>query len=220
MQSLFSHHAYIIEHDVTTGCDALLASLEHDEGVVVRGNPDIWREEYDVFGIDDARMLQEIQSRKALQGGRKIIIVGFQSITHEAQNALLKVFEEPTAHTHFFIITPSSTILLPTVRSRLSTASLDTSNQVTQTDMAEKFLKSSFSARQELIAPLLEAKDKGKSIELVNALEALLYARYIAEGDSALGVFEELQQARGYLRDRAPSVKIILEHIALVVPTL
>ena len=49
----------------------------------------------------------------------KYIILGSQSFGIEAQNSLLKVFEEPPKNIEFIIISPTKSNLLPTVRSRL-----------------------------------------------------------------------------------------------------
>ena len=52
--------------------------------------------------------------------GKKIFIIETGFFTREAQNSLLKVFEEePTEGTHFFVFTPSAETLLPTLRSRM-----------------------------------------------------------------------------------------------------
>lgn len=52
---------------------------------------------------------------------RVIIIDQAHTLTHEAQNALLKMLEEPPADTVFILTSPSVQQLLPTVRSRLQT---------------------------------------------------------------------------------------------------
>lgn len=69
------------------------------------------------FGIDDAR---EIRRRAHLSSvAKKFFIIATARITPEAQNALLKIIEEPPQETHFFIFTPFAGALLPTLRSRL-----------------------------------------------------------------------------------------------------
>lgn len=93
-------------------CDALTASLktayEAAEQAVYSGES---------FGIDDAR---EVRRRAYLSiGAKTFFIISAGQITHEAQNALLKIVEEPPQETHFFIFTPSADALLPTLRSRL-----------------------------------------------------------------------------------------------------
>ncbi|ETD25147.1 hypothetical protein HMPREF2086_00482 [Helicobacter macacae MIT 99-5501] len=50
---------------------------------------------------------------------KKTIIIAAQNFRNEAQNALLKILEEPPQNIHFIIITRNKTALLPTIRSRL-----------------------------------------------------------------------------------------------------
>lgn len=93
-------------------CDALIAQLKAEYGaaeqVVYRG---------ETFGIDDAR---EARRRAYLSSAAKtFFIVSVEHTTSEAQNALLKIIEEPPKETHFFILAPSANTLLPTLRSRL-----------------------------------------------------------------------------------------------------
>lgn len=93
-------------------CDALIAQLKAGYGtaehVVYRG---------ETFGIDDAR---EMRRRAYLSSAAKtFFIISAEHITPEAQNALLKIIEEPPKETHFFILAPSVNTLLPTLRSRL-----------------------------------------------------------------------------------------------------
>ena len=107
------HHAYCFEGDVDYITDLLLNFLEKD--FKIKGNPDFWMGEYDRFGINDGRKINDFQLRKA---DKKIIVIKTNFITREAQNSLLKMFEEPTANTHFFIIVPSKEILLPTLQSK------------------------------------------------------------------------------------------------------
>ena len=49
----------------------------------------------------------------------KYLIISARSFTVEAQNALLKILEEPPRNIEIIIVTESKSVLLPTVRSRL-----------------------------------------------------------------------------------------------------
>jgi DNA polymerase III gamma/tau subunit len=135
-QSEKLHHAYCIVGERGSVSGELLEFFEKDLKVKTIGNPDFWRGEFDSLAILDAREIREMQGMKAFGGnpirtngdksptsngaGKKIFLILANKITREAQNALLKVFEEPTADTHFFLIMPSIEGLLPTLKSRLS----------------------------------------------------------------------------------------------------
>jgi hypothetical protein len=72
------------------------------------------------LGIDLVRSLVDIAHRSPAIGyDRQYIIVGFDTATVEAQNAFLKLLEEPPQTTQFVLCVPTQRILLPTVVSRL-----------------------------------------------------------------------------------------------------
>src|SRR5579864_4048086 len=97
------HHAYFfVTHKVKETISELKDFLEEHLGIKTQGNPDFQHLEFRTLTIDEARRVAEAQERKDFSARRKIFIIETDFITEEAQNALLKVFEEPTAGTHFF----------------------------------------------------------------------------------------------------------------------
>lgn len=216
------HHAYVIEGDRDTVFTALQTFLDTDMKWNTHANPDFWHATYDSFGVEDARDLKEMQQHKAFgEHGKKIFIVSFNFITLEAQNSLLKVFEEPTSGTHFFIITPSADIFLPTIRSRVIVVSHDTdgSGKTSNKGDVSKFLKSTHAERLEIVTDIVEDKEKIKAIEFLNQLERELSEKWGTDLDQEkINTFKEIIKCRRYLGDRAPSVKLILEHVALSTP--
>lgn len=218
--SLF--HAYLIEGEKETVLPELFSFFEKTLNIPTKGNPDFYFREFDNFGIDDGRALQVIASRKAITKYKKIFVITFNSINHESQNALLKLFEEPAPHTHFFMITAFADILLPTLTSRLLTIPRQ-SIDISEKSLARKFLHSSKQERLNILGEIIENKDKAMALIFLNNLEAALYEGVnvvSAKGLSkdVISVFEEMNKARGYLRDRSPSVKIILENISMIIP--
>lgn len=214
------HHAYLLDGAAESIAGELREFLETNLQFPVKGNPDLWHGVFDTFGIDDGRALKEMQSRRPV-GERKIFIVQANFFTREAQNSLLKVFEEPTPDTHFFIITQNTASILPTLRSRLFIISprqgLGTSGDGGK--FAAEFLIAQPSKRLALLKDIIETKDKNAAISFLNSLEKTLYDN---DGGRTsvknVFVFEEIRKARSYLNDRAPSVKMLMEHIALIVP--
>ena len=62
---------------------------------------------------------REIIDKAYFSSERQVLnILSFKSFKIEAQNALLKIFEEPPSGIFFMIVSPSKNLLLPTVRSR------------------------------------------------------------------------------------------------------
>lgn len=72
------------------------------------------------LGIADARAWMEWLSRVPYEATRRILVVeDAERLTREAQNALLKLLEEPPPAAHIVLITARPLKLIPTVRSRL-----------------------------------------------------------------------------------------------------
>jgi DNA polymerase-3 subunit delta' len=204
------HHAYCFEGDVDYITDLLLNFLEKD--FKIKGNPDFWMGEYDRFGINDGRKINDFQLRKA---DKKIIVIKTNFITREAQNSLLKMFEEPTANTHFFIIVPSKEILLPTLQSRLNIEKIEA--PASDEGLAKKFIEAEQKDRLDMVKELIDEKDKMGAINLMNQIEKILAENKEMKVEEIV-FFERLNKLRGYLNDRAPSMKMILEHLALITP--
>src|SRR3989338_8877964 len=136
------HHAYLIEGERRSVHLALNRFFENELKLKIRGNPDLLFAEYDTFTIDEARALKDWQSKRPAVGEQKFFVLALNNATHQAQNSLLKVLEEPTAGTHFFLIEPSANIFLPTVRSRLFIVKFTSEDIGDGGKEAEKFLKS------------------------------------------------------------------------------
>ncbi len=213
------HHAYLLE-----GGPTLVASLrQHIEdtySITTKNNPDFHHLHVDTFTIDDARRLAEAQATRALGSTlKKFFIIEAASVTIEAQNALLKILEEPTAGTHFFFILPSRWLMLPTVLSRLQVVGTGIAGSTTASSpiSAKVFLAAAPAERLTMIKTILDEKDTGAAMAFVDSL-----IEHIHRGDAPQKhtLLTELLSVRQYLGDRAASLKLILEHLALSIPPL
>ena len=72
----------------------------------------------DEFLMDDAK--EVVKEAYIAESSNKYLILSAKSYRVEAQNALLKILEEPPRHIVFIVVAPSKTALLPTIRSRLA----------------------------------------------------------------------------------------------------
>lgn len=72
----------------------------------------------DDFKIEDAK--EVIAEAYRSEEKTKTLILGAKSFTVPAQNALLKILEEPPRNIVFILMAPNKSTFLPTVRSRLS----------------------------------------------------------------------------------------------------
>lgn len=68
--------------------------------------------------IEDIRMIQEAVRTSQKNQHTIITLADAAKMTQQAQNALLKLLEEPRERLHIILITPTPEKLLPTVRSR------------------------------------------------------------------------------------------------------
>ena len=217
------HHAYFIQSfkDSVSHLKDLLKEKFHIHSAK---NPDFFHEKFETLGVDDSRRIKEIHISKSFTpNSKRIFIIEAVNITHEAQNSLLKIFEEPNTDSHFFLIMPSPHILLPTLRSRLNIIRsnvIDNKEIIETSDAikkAEQFLN--LSRKDKVVFVDEMAKDisdekihKGEAQEFLAALEVVIYRKKGLEKADGL---KAILKARDYINDRSPSVKQLLEFVAL-----
>ncbi|MDP2651755.1 MAG: hypothetical protein Q8O94_01320 [bacterium] len=226
------HHAFVIEAEAEEGIEVAEAWAKKELGMQAQGNPDFVVLRYGLLTVDDARKVFEVAAGAAFTGEHKVIIIAASRAYHEAQNALLKLFEEPPPNTYLFFILPSLGGLLPTLRSRVQELKHEARSTLlrpkataghakSETNPAEEFIKATKEKRSAIIKKLTSGKDeeerrelREEALALVNGIEALLHQDF--EGHAA--ILSDIAILRGYLYDRSAPVKMILEHLSLVIP--
>lgn len=212
------HHARIVRGGQNT-LPHVRAQLEQ-EGKVCVANPDYYERVYNTFAIDDARALTARASTAPVGDSRRVFVIVAANMTAEAQNALLKLFEDPQSRSDFVLVVPHPESLLPTLRSRLE--ELKITQQKTGSSLAEakKFLSLSPDARIKEIAKLIEKNDDDERnldriTSFLNALEEVCAARIqdpaMQEGLRALYKTKQATADVG-------SIKHVLEYLALSIP--
>ena len=102
------------------------------------------------IGIEDVRRIQHEITRKPFQGTYMLILIHhMEQATIEAQNALLKILEEPPAFAQFILTTQNRNKLLPTILSRCYLVT-NTRNQEDR--------KKEYSEGEELFQKIITAK--------------------------------------------------------------
>ncbi len=206
------HHAYlIVSHKIDETAEKLKEFFEEILGLRVSGNPDFFHQKFQTLSIDDARAISENESRKSLDGKKKIFLIEADFITEEAQNSLLKIFEEPALGTHFFIISPQD-MLLPTLRSRMQviehSSEAEESSSILSLDLGSRLAQV-----KEITEGISdEEKTKQDAIAFLNSIEAELYAGGVEKNAKGLEVCKLTRKA---LYDRGAPVKMILENLVL-----
>jgi len=116
------------------------------------------------IGIEDAREAAHFLALKPLRSSRRIVIVSdTNAITPKAQNALLKILEEPPPLGLLLFSVSDPRILLPALRSRLQAVFIPgVSRAVAPEDeaLARSWVTGSASARKDIMKKFIEAEDQ------------------------------------------------------------
>jgi hypothetical protein len=180
-------------------------------------------------------------------------------INSEAQQALLKLFEEPQAGTIFVVLAPHGSII-STLRSRFleysaagasgrlsastgsatkSARSLPNTTEpgpsrkrpgvksvaepVDAETLPQVFLKASVKSRSDTITKLLKDEEglRERVRDFLGGLELQLHQALATSKDKReiLVALQDISQIRSYANDRSPSLKMLLEHVALSLPS-
>ena len=92
------------------------------------------------MGIEDVRNIHKKILLKPFKGKTKAVVIqAYENITTEAQNALLKVLEEPPANTITIISVAKKELLLPTIISRCKIIELEEKEMPTTNENIAKF---------------------------------------------------------------------------------
>ncbi len=218
-------HAFVIAADAEEGIAVAQTWIAKELGMQRAHNPDVTVVSYGLFSVADARRISEMAAGTAFVGASNVLIITASRIYHEAQNALLKIFEEPPVGTYLFLIVPTLGGLLPTLRSRVQVLSTGVDATVPKIAPAtEAFLNATEEKRHDIIKRLTSGKDEEKrreqrdeAIALLNDIEAVAYALGRRE-ESDRALLRDIAVLRGYLYERSAPVRMILEHLALVLP--
>lgn len=160
----------------------------------------------DLLSIATVRELSRAAALRPVSRPYRTFVVSARGVPHEAQNALLKLLEEPNENTLFYVIVPREDVLLATVRSRLHLVA--TEDSATSSHF-EAFLGLSHAKRLAMIADRVTAEDAPWVADILRGMEA--YAR--KRRDPSL--IEEILKVESYFAGTGASKKMLLEHLAL-----
>lgn len=184
-------------------------------GVVRVGNPDVRVLVFEKLLVGEVRDLQRVLYQTPVGGEVVVTVLGVEAMDHEAQNALLKVTEEPPSFAQIVLVVPSVDMLLPTLRSRFV---LRTRGVSIDDSEAEDFLKKAASTRLKIVEKIHKDKDGARARSLIDGVERVL-ARVFRDGDrSVVEHLHTLATFRQDIRQRGVSMKMLLEHLALTLP--
>jgi len=222
------HHAYLVEG---TKDEIVPEIFEFCESINIKTsrNPDFCHIDLDSFRIEDARNLRSYAGEKNIISDKKIFIISANNFLLEAQNSLLKMFEEPVENTHFFLVVPDVNSLLKTLVSRFYFISAR-QGLAEETNDAERFISMPLQERIDFIKVLLPKKDEdsdeeiniesnnSKALKFLNALESSLHRKFVSKPAFDIGFFEHFFKVREFLRMPGSSPKTLMESVAMIIP--
>jgi hypothetical protein len=220
------YHSYVIEGDPNITPYLLLEFLKV-RGDIENKNPDVLCQIYESFTIDNSGEIKDWHSKSGVTEGKRVCIIGTKFINREAEQALLKIIEEPATDTHFFIIIPDSSTLSTTIISRVHVVKTEHVDDKEIKKEALSFLSVSPKDRIDMVALIIknnkDLENSGQlrfyAVSFANELESIFYQKFKGnrKDKKIIFILEELQKSRKYLSTSGASVKMILEHLALVI---
>lgn len=171
-----------------------------------------------VFDIDTAREI--ITWANTPYQGQKIGIISFHTASVPAQNAILKMLEEPQVNVRFILVTSNKDKLLTTVLSRLQHVLHD--EETITNSFGEIFLATAPTKRMELpaVKKLLDKVDEEerKDRESVRASILSLLPVLTKSSRHDASHIQKVLECASYAGDSSSSGKALLEYLALLLP--
>lgn len=168
----------------------------------------VFEQSFEKFGIAEAQSLVKAAHVRPSSNDTQLCIVRTQFVTLEAQNALLKVFEEPPESTAFLLVVPREFTVISTLMSRCVV--VQSTEAVVLNNSFQEFLAGSYAQRLALIDTAQKKKDTMWQRSIKSGL--IEYLRTHTEN------IKELEYSARLLLTRGASNKFLLEHVALTLP--
>jgi hypothetical protein len=162
------------------------------------------------IGISDVRsVIAQAQLRPTTSAGQ-VVVLATSFITNEAQNALLKLLEEPPDHTSFVLVVPIAFQVLPTLQSRIGYESVSHDSQ--STTAWQVFVAATYAGRLQQIDSWHKSKDQQWLTAIAHGLHTMKL-----QGLDVV-TLQAIETVGQKLQTRGASNKMLLEHLALVLP--
>jgi hypothetical protein len=211
----------------------LLTSLSHHATLFVHADrkqftENLWNElrslspahilhDHTVVDIDTARSLTSWANTP--YDSEKIALISFHTITLPAQNALLKILEEPRDGVRFILVTTNSEALIPTLLSRLQHHHIE--NVTSNKNNTELFLTTPPKERMKLpsITSLLSAVDEEGRKDRENVRAFILSLANTLNKKKEYSYYVPIILEMGsYAADPSSSGKALIEYLSLLLP--
>ncbi len=183
---------------------------------ISRNHPDLlYFPTGDKLGIEQARIIKKHFSLKPYQAvGQVVILEDASTLTPEAQNAMLKILEEPPANAILILGASSDAKFLPTILSRCQVIRLQpTAGPRREGEQKTDYFKEIEKLLSANIEERLEYIEKNKKRE--ELLQSLL--SYFHQNLRSSSFLKELLQAEEW-ENQNVNIRAILEYLILKMP--
>ena len=184
-------------------------------------HPDFWEQFFELFGLEESKILRQKLATKPIISENKVFLLEVNSFDTFAASSISKIIDNSPETFYFFFIAAFSEIVPSFLRSKLlNLAEGDFKLSNEKKFFYEKFLKANPAERLALTKSAVS--DKKNALEFLNELEVFLNEQIKRQSLSVgfISSLEDLQKKRQFLFDRAPSIKMIIEHFSLSLPQL
>lgn len=208
------HHAVLIVHNEREACGLALWDELRIQSLAHRFFGQT------VLDIDTVRKI--IIWAQTPYNEEKRALISFATAGIPAQNALLKVLEEPRAGVRFMLLTSNKEHLLPTVLSRVHEVQVPSNYQLLTPNSAQLFLETQPTLRMKLpcVVELLAQEDEEgrKDREAVRYFIMQLVDVLSVSKDRQSSYIQETLEMASYAGDSSSSGKALIEYLALLLP--
>lgn len=174
------------------------------------------------MGIEDVRNIQKTALLKPFKGKAKAIVIdAYEDITTEAQNALLKILEEPPANTIIILIASKKELFLPTIISRCKLIILQKKEIKLIQDERSKFEEASNILLNGKIGDKLTiaqdiTRNKGDAALWLEKMAVFLKDNLAKNNNlKYLNLLKELQKTYKVIKSTNASARVALENLFL-----
>jgi len=169
-------------------------------------------------GIGEIRSLQKNIFLKPLKSEKKAVILeAFYGATIEAQNAFLKILEEPPANTIIIMLSTSLDFVLPTVLSRCVLINLEKTENFKEEEIAEnlKILSSvTNNSSAALIIAQKYSKDRETALRFLEKMIISVHTNLETARDAKI-ILKNLQKTYAVINTTNVNVRLALENLFL-----
>lgn len=212
--------------------EALARAKEYAEkrtGATFGESPDITLLTYQGLAIEDVRELRTLLATGPVEASVRIVIIRAERFFSEAQNAFLKMLEEPLPHTCVILSVPNEATLLDTVLSRVVREDRSNVQRREVSQMTEEFLALSKKEREAYITKLTDKLRTGsdadkrelrtKARTLVEEVTLMVRSGGVPLDESSRRVLlKELAVFAPLMHERSAPIKMILLHLSIALP--